>query len=73
MELERNTYKIKLTTGEAETVLRVVNDIHDDNTGCLTGANGYHAFGTERDAIKAESAALRRVRDALRRKLTKEV
>lgn len=63
----RKCYKIRLTPLEAGIVLEVVNDIHEDNTAGLRGELGWRAEGGERDQLKEENAALRRVRDALKR------
>ena len=64
---ERRRFKVRLTPREAALVLNAVSAVHDDNTDCLSGVTGYRAEGDEREVLKEESAALRRVRDALRR------
>jgi len=51
----------------------VVGDIHDDNTESLRGGEYiWKPQGEMRERVKEESAALRRVRDALRRQMPEE-
>jgi len=66
---ERRKFKVKLTPREAEIIQRAVSIVHDENTELLRGIDdGWgRPAGEERAELLEESAALRRVRNALRR------
>jgi len=66
---ERCKFKVKLTPREAEIIQRAVSIVHDENTELLRGIDdGWgRPAGEERAELLEESAALRRVRNALRR------
>ena len=69
--IKRTTFKVRLTTKEAEAILDMVERSHDENTEALVGDRGFYSrHPEERDAVKEESVALRRVRDALKRQLS---
>jgi len=66
----RKTYKIRLTPREAVLALAVIQAQHEANTQDLVGTFGYQLLDPDgRAAVKEESAALRRVRDALKRQM----
>jgi len=68
MTSTRKTFKINLTPHEAALVLQLICDAHDENTQDLTVYCMYYSADTA-SQIKEESAALRRVRDALQRQI----
>jgi hypothetical protein len=66
----RKTFKINLTPREAALVYTVLKAQHEANTQDLVGTFGYRILDPDcRVSIKEESAALRRVRDALARQM----